>query len=130
MPQNAKQLKALAADLSLQKKGHHARFRKLIVEGFVDTPKTSDELVTEILHTTGTRLSSSVVQTYMRKFMDQGIVRVLRGKQHHGNYWILASEDEVRAAQLALQLEHGKHANAPCPSSNEKAPEVLSLPTH
>ncbi len=91
---------------------------------------TTDELVTEIRQTAGTRMQSNVVQTYMRKFMDKGIVRVLRSEQHHGNYWILASEDEVKAAQLALQSKNGKHANAPSPVAKEKTPEVLSLPTH
>jgi hypothetical protein len=126
----AEQLKEAAANLSLRNGGPHERLQKLIVDGFFDRPRTTDELITEIRQTVGKRMQSNVVQTYMRKFMDKGIVRVLRSEQHHGNYWILASEEEVKAAQLELQIKNGKYANAPSSRSKEESPEVLSLPTH
>jgi CHAT domain len=126
MPKSTKQLKQLAAKLLLQKGGKHERLQKLIVDGFFDTPKTTEELVTEIKHTSGTRFPSNVVQTYMKKFMDQGIIRVLRSEQHHGNYWIIADEDTVHAGQTALKAKNEKRGI----SSVGKIPEDFSLPAH
>lgn len=130
MPATVKHLKELAANLSLQSGGKHELFRKLIVDGFFDTAKTTNELITEIRQTVGTRLQSNVVQTYMRKFMEQGIIRSLRDEQRHGNFWVLANEDEVKAAQLALQSQNGKHANAPSTLSKGPVIESFSLPAH
>src|SRR5258708_4467071 len=103
MSTKAKRLKELAATLPLRSGGTHELIRKLIVDGYFDSPKTTKQLITEIRQTMGTRLQSNVVQTYMRKFMEKGILRSLVDKQHHGNWWILASGDEVKAAQLIFQ---------------------------
>src|SRR6266496_3774917 len=129
MALRAEYLKELAAKLPLRNAGSHDRLRKLIIGGFFDTPKTTDQLTTEIRQTIGMRMQSNVVQTYMRKFMDQGIIRVLRSERYHGNYWVLASDEEVKEAQLAIQLRNGDR-NQPFSVSKEKSAEVLSLPTH
>jgi hypothetical protein len=130
MSAESKKLKALATNLSLRDGGKHELLRKLIVDGFFDTPKTTGEIITEIRQTVGTRLESNVIQTYMRKFMEQGIVRSLRDKHHHGNFWILASEDAVSTAQKSLQYKNGKHGSASSSSLKDASVESFALPTH
>jgi hypothetical protein len=66
----------------------------------------------------------------MKKFMDKGIIRVLRSEQHHGNFWILTTENEVKAAQLTLQHKNGNYANPPSPLPKGLAVESFSLPAH
>jgi hypothetical protein len=129
MPANAENLKNVATNLILQRGGHHERLRKLIVAGFFDAPKTTEELVKEIRQTTGKNLRSNSVQTYMKKFMHNNIIRVLQNKKHRGNFWVLASENEVKAAQLSLSSNNGESATAP-PASTSNTPEAFSLPTH
>jgi hypothetical protein len=128
METRAEQLKTLSTKLPLRSGGLHERLQKLIVDGFFDTPRTTDAIITEIRQTAGTRIQSNTVQTYMRKFMDRGIVRALRSEQHHGNYWILASEDVVNAAQLTLQSKNNKQTNGSAHLSKENTQEALSFP--
>jgi hypothetical protein len=124
LPTTAKQLKALTASLPLKAGGNHERIQKLIVDGFFDTAMTTDELIREIRQTTGSRWESNVVQTYMRKFMEKGIIRSLTSNRHRGNLWVLASDDEVKAAQVALQTDN-READATQPSA-----EAFALPSH
>jgi hypothetical protein len=98
---SANSLKKLASKLSLQKGGNHEHIRKLIVDGFFDTPKTTDEIITEIRQNVGKRLKSNIIQTYMRKFMENGIIRSFRDEQHRGNFWILVSADKMSSAKNA-----------------------------
>jgi hypothetical protein len=90
-----KNLKVLAESLSLQNGGNHELLRKLIVDGFFDTPKTTNEIITEIRQNVGKRLKSNIIQTYMKKFMENGIIKSFRDEHHHGNFWILASVDKA-----------------------------------
>lgn len=98
-------LKTLAKNLPLAKGSRHEYFRKLIVDGFFDTPKTSDEIVNEIRQTAGKRLESSVIQPYIKRFMSEGIIRALSNERQRGNFWILGSDEEIKAAQLALKSQ-------------------------
>jgi hypothetical protein len=127
MALRAEYLKELASTLPLRNGSPHERLRKLIIRGFFDKPKTTDELTTEIRQTIGTRLPSNVVQTYMKKFMDKGIIRVLRSERYHGNYWVLASEHEVKAAQRTLQYKNGDDTPALSPIAKAKTAELSSL---
>ena len=101
---SANSLKKLAIKLPLQKGGNHDLIRKLVVAGFLDTPKTTDEIITEIRQRVGKRLKSNVMQTYMKKFMENGIVRSFRDKQHRGNLWALANADKVASSQNAAAV--------------------------
>lgn len=93
-------LKSRAGSLSLQVGGKHELIRKLIVQGFFDFPESTAELISEIRQTFGRRLKPNEIQTYMRKFMEAGIIRALRQDGKHGNFWILASVDKENALRL------------------------------
>lgn len=97
---SAKNLKDKASQLPLQHGSKHELIQKLIVSGFFDTSKMTSELILEIRQTFGKRLRSNEIQTYMKKFMEVGIIRAVHDKQSRGNFWILASMDKSRAEQL------------------------------
>ncbi len=97
---SAKNLKDKASHLLLQRGSKHELIQKLIVSGFFDAPKTTSELTLEIRQTFGKKLQSNEVQTYMKKFMEAGIIRAVQNKQSRGNFWIIASVDKSKAAQL------------------------------
>jgi hypothetical protein len=84
-------LKASAAALTLQPGGPHDLFRRLIVDGALDSPTSSAELVQRVAETFGRKYKTKHVQTYMRKFMDTGIVRAVKPKAARGNYYVIAS---------------------------------------
>lgn len=96
----AKNLKDKASQLPLQRGSKHELIQKLIVSGFFDTPKMTSELILEIRQTFGKRLRSNEIQTYMKKFMEAGVIRAVHDKQSKGNFWILASMDKSKAVQL------------------------------
>lgn len=74
---SAKSLKEKAERLELQRSSKHKLLQKLIVSGFFDTPKTTQELILEIRQTFGKKLRSNEVQTYMKKFLENGIMELL-----------------------------------------------------
>jgi hypothetical protein len=82
------ELKATAAALTLQQGGLHDFIRRLLVDGFFDLPVLSSDLVAE---TSGRRFETRNVQTYMRKFMEAGLVRAVRPKSSKANYYVIAS---------------------------------------
>jgi hypothetical protein len=93
-------IKERAAKLLLQKGSKHELIRKLIVDGFFDSPKTTSDIIIEVRQNVGKRLKSNEIQTYMRKFLGEEIIHAFRDKQHNGNYWILTSVDKTKAARL------------------------------
>lgn len=97
---SAKVLKENAKNLSLQPGGKHELIRKLIVQGFFDLPKTTRELITEIRQTFGRKLKSNEIQTYMKKFMEAGIIRAAHDKDFTGNFWILASMNKEKVSRF------------------------------
>lgn len=84
-------LKASAAALTLQRGGPYDLFRRLIVDGVLDSPTSSADLVQNIAENFGQRYETRHVQTYMRKFMDAGILRAVRPKAARTNYYVIAS---------------------------------------
>ena len=84
-------LKASAAALILRSGGPHDVFRRLIVAGVLDSPTSSAELVQRVAETFGQRYETGYVQTYMRKFMDAGIIRAVKPKGARANYYVIAS---------------------------------------
>ena len=89
-------LKEKARNLSLQRGSKHEFIRDLISGSFFDSPKTTAELITEVRHTRGKKFKPSEVQTYMKKFMAEGIIRAVRPRGHQGNFWVLASLSQER----------------------------------
>src|SRR6266436_5138666 len=100
---STKTLKKSAVELSLKQGGTHALIRQLIVKGFFDTPRTTNEVITEIRQNVGTRLSSNVIQTYMKKFMLAGIIYGFESKQCRGKFWVLASVDKAKATEHIVE---------------------------
>ncbi len=84
-------LKASAAALVLHQGGPHDVFRRMIVIGVLDSPISSSELVQRVTESVGQRYETRHVQTYLRKFMDAGIIRAVRPKGGRGNYYVIAS---------------------------------------
>ena len=84
-------VKASAAGLALQQGGPHDLFRRLIVDGALDSPTSSAELVRRVAESFGQRYETRHVQTYMRKFMEAGIVRAVKPKTARTNYYVIAS---------------------------------------
>jgi hypothetical protein len=85
------ELKASAAALTLQRGGPHDLFRRLVVDGILDLPLSSAELVRRVAETFGQKYETRHVQTYMRKFMDAGIIRAVKPKAVRSNYYVIAS---------------------------------------
>ncbi len=96
-------LKEKAKNLSLRKGSKYEFFQTLIVKGFFDLPETTDELIEEIRDTFGEKLKPNEVQTYMKKFMREGIIRAIRLSDYRGNFWVLASVTKEAALRLATK---------------------------
>lgn len=94
------ELKTIAGNLSVKAGSKHEFIKRLILNDFFDTPKTTKEAVAEIRQISGKKLESNVIQTYMKKFMEADIIRAVHDESHNGNYWIIASVGKVRALQL------------------------------
>ncbi|GEM_PF-6400098 len=82
--------KNLAQGLELKQGAPHDLLRRLIVQGFFDEPKTTADVVLEIRQTSGKRLQAGVVPTYMRKFMEKGIIQSFQRDDVRGNLWVAA----------------------------------------
>ncbi|MEK7637216.1 MAG: hypothetical protein AAB402_02355 [Patescibacteria group bacterium] len=97
----AKALKERAKKLSLRAKGKHEFIRTLILEGFFDTPVTSPALILRVKERFGKKLKPNHVQTYMQKFMMEGIIQAIKKEGLIGNLWVLSSVLRAKALKLA-----------------------------
>jgi len=98
---SGKQLKERAKTLLLPEGSKYEFIQTLIVrENFFDSPKTTNQLIEEILSIFGRELKSIEAQTYMKKFMKEGIIRAIKIKGHKGNFWVLASVTKDEALRL------------------------------
>jgi len=95
-----KQLKEKAKSLSLQKGSKYEFIKALIVRDFFNSPKTTQYLIDEIRYTFGKKLKPNEVQTYMKKFMSEGIIRAIKPSGHQGNFWVLTSVSKEKALQM------------------------------
>jgi hypothetical protein len=104
-------LKAQARDMQLQVGGAPDRIRGLLVSGALDVPLTSGELVRQIAENSGDRIKTLHVHTYMKRFMDAGLIRALKFNGSKINYYVIASVSrEVALRQIGkgrrvLELE-------------------------
>ena len=94
------ELKVSAKNFSVEAGSKHEFIKKLILNDFFDTPKTTSEVVAEIRQTFGNRLKSNIIQTYMKKFMGADLIRAIRDGKQKGNFWVIACIDKARAIQL------------------------------
>jgi hypothetical protein len=93
-------LKEKARNLSIDPGSRYAHLRKLIVDGFFDSPVSSEAVVSRISEKAGKRWKTSYVQTYMRKFMAADIIQALKPPGHNVNYWVLASMNRDEAVRI------------------------------
>jgi len=78
-------------------------FRALIVKGFFDLPKTTNELIGEIRSTFGKRLKPNEVQTDKKKFIEEAIIKAFRVDTYRRNFWVLASVKKEEALRLVTK---------------------------
>lgn len=93
-------LKEKAKKLQLRQGSKYELIRSLIVSGFFDDPKTTKKLIDEIRQDYGKKLKTIEIQTYMKKFMNIGVIRAVKLPDHKGNFWVLANvtkEDVLRS---------------------------------
>jgi hypothetical protein len=92
-----KTLKAQARGLSIAHGSRHAVIQKLVIDGVLDRPKSSAELVLLIQETFGQKWRTIHVQTYMKKFLVAGIIRAVKTPHGWHNFWVLASVTKEEA---------------------------------
>lgn len=83
--------KDLAKAMSFDRDSNYEFIRQLIVEGFFDLPVASSGVVRRVREKFGRKLRTSYVQTYMRKFMEAGVIQAVTFEDSKGNYYVLAS---------------------------------------
>ena len=101
-----KTLKEKAKNLELKKNGKHNFIRQLIIDGFLDTPVTSTHIVLKVREKFGKKFQLNHVQTYMQKFMSEGIVHAIKHTGIKGNFWVLTNISRERAIQ-AINKDKG-----------------------
>ena len=101
---SGKALREKAKLLQCNPGSRYAFVQKLIVDGFFDTPVSSNDVVVRVREKFGKKMKVTYVQTYMAKFMAAEIIHGVKPLGHNKNYWVLAS---VRKPEALKQL--GKH---------------------
>jgi len=97
---SGKTLKEKAKNLQLQKGSKYEFIRTLICRDFFDSPKTTQKLIDEVREIFGKKLKTIEVQTYIKKFMGEEIIRAIRIDGFRGNFWVLASISKEKALQM------------------------------
>lgn len=94
---SGKILKEKTKNILLKRGSKYEFIRDLILENFFDSPKTTTALIAEVRCGWGKKLKPIEVQTYMKKFMAEKIIRAIKVQGHKGNFWVLAdvSREEV-----------------------------------
>ena len=97
---SGKSRKEKARTLAIDPQSRYALLQKLILDGFFDSPVSSEEVVLRIKEKSGRRWKTSYVQTYMKRFMEADIIQAIKPAGHKRNYWVLASVKRERALRL------------------------------
>jgi hypothetical protein len=98
---SGKQLKDKVKELSFSPGSKYKIIQLLVIGDFFDYPKTTGELIEEVRSSFGKRIKSNEVQSYMKKFMEAGIIRAIRVDGVNGNFWVLTSTNRDLAINLA-----------------------------
>jgi hypothetical protein len=104
-------LKAKVANLSFQPDSVYNLIRHSILEGALDSPLAGSELVLRLVETSGKKIKTNHVQTYMSKFMECGVIRAVKPNGSNLNYYVLASVSreealrEIGKERRVLELE-------------------------
>ncbi len=91
------ELKAKLDSLHIDPETRYSVIRRLLLDGTLDGPVSSEEIVRHINEISGERWKTVWVQTYMRKFLDAGIIRAIKPANSNRNYWVIASVSREEA---------------------------------
>jgi hypothetical protein len=94
------EVKARAKQMELRAGGVHDSIRALIVNGSMDRPISSKEMVRRISEISGKKTKTNYVHTYVRKFMEEGLIRAVRSNGARTNYYVLTSYTREEALRL------------------------------
>jgi hypothetical protein len=97
---SGKALKERAQALPIALGSHHATIQKLILEGFFDTPVSSENVGNRVTEKSGNRLKTIHVQTYLKKFLTADVLHGVKPQGSKQNFWVLTSVS--RADALAM----------------------------
>jgi hypothetical protein len=96
-------------EMDIKKGSIHFMIAKLIRNGFFDTPRRTTEVIEKNKSISGKKLKSNIIQTYMKKFMQNDILASFTIEGEKGNYWYSASLGEEKARKmLGLTLNEQK----------------------
>ena len=101
-------IKEQAKNTVVRPKTNHAILRKLVIDGFFDRPVSSEEVVLRIRETVGDRWRTSHVQTYMKKFMQAGIIHAVKPSHSNQNFWVLAGVERAEALKVIRKTKRGR----------------------
>jgi predicted transcriptional regulator len=90
-------LKEKTRALTTEANSREDMLKKLILEGFFDTPVLSKDVVTRVREKFGKKWRTISIQTYLRKFIKAEIIHSVRAKGSRGNYWVLSSVSKNEA---------------------------------
>jgi len=102
---SGKSLKEKARALAVAPGSRYELLQKLILEDFFDLPKSSRAVVLKVKERFGNSWETIVVQTYMRKFMEAGIIQAVKPTGQKGNWWVLASLPRAEALRTIGKAE-------------------------
>lgn len=89
--------KDIALHMDLDPDSYYELIRQVLLEGLFDVPVTSAVIVRRIRERFGKRISTTYIQTYMRKFMSAGVLHAVRPQNSRSNYYVLSSVSRQRA---------------------------------
>lgn len=79
---------------------YSATIQKMIADGFFDRPVSSLEVARRVSETSGTRLRTTHVQTYLKKFLQADILQAVKLDGTKGNFWVVTSVSRSEALKL------------------------------
>lgn len=110
-PMVGRSLKERAKDLVFKPKSRSSLLQRLIVNGFFDSPVSSEKVVQTIAERFGKRWKTSWVQVYMRRFMDADVIHAVKLPATRANHWVLSGVTREQAlrdigkTKKVLQIE-------------------------
>lgn len=109
---SGKSTAAKGSDMALALKGFHAYIQRLVTEGVFDNPISSKDVVRNIKENVGKSLKVNHVQTYMKKFLEAGIIRAVKPHGNKHNFWVVASVTrndalkQIGKTAKIIEIEH------------------------
>jgi len=107
LPTSVNTIKRRAKNLVVSPGSGHEMIRRLIIDGVLDRPISSAEVVRAIRENCGVAWSTTIVQTYMKKFLDVQIVRAVKSTNGRHNFWVLSATSREEALRIL-----GKNQNS------------------